>query len=394
MHDEIRTNYHFSVKNVHFFKNALSLLNVDDSKSNSTLKRNGSNSTTAERENCILFNLYSNGLMLRSLSRCKQIYCFLYIDANCFASYNMLKGVETYDEIGVNSKNAPDAYKEGQELKYRQNLKGRYEETGSINSDNLFTSHIIDNGNKDVVKLKAVSPLKNVRCTEEDENEYSIRKKIYEEIDEKKNCFEFLVSLYELLTALEFLNPVILNMKFDYLNKKLILQLTDEDGDTSETSICIIVDCFYQIYRLEKYSFLTNNYTYFSLQSAIFSFYLEYIIRNGDQCITFHLLAYTDEATPILKMETKNKNCQRSVQMTPKENFDEFKICKNQIFNYRVKDFSKIPQALKISSHLRMDFQENGLLRFQFTLREYNMNGTHLCYFVQPVPDINDGSYF
>ncbi|SBS86481.1 conserved Plasmodium protein, unknown function [Plasmodium ovale curtisi] len=105
--------------------------------------------------------------------------------------------------------------------------------------------------------------------------------------------------------------------------------------------------------------------------------------------------------------------------MTPKENFDEFKICKNQIFNYRVKDFSKIPQALtkvhtytlnakrglytffpysfthiEISSHLRMDFQENGLLRFQFTLREYNMNGTHLCYFVQPVPDINDGSYF
>ncbi|CRH01314.1 conserved Plasmodium protein, unknown function [Plasmodium relictum] len=367
MNYDIKTNYNFSVKNVNFFKNALALLNVDDNKYNSNLKKSSEN--LVERENLILFNLYYDGIKLRSLSKCKQIYCFLYMDSNCFTSYNFFE-------------------KEENEKKYEMDYN-KYE-TNSVNSDNLFTTHAIDDEKEDVVKLKTLSPLKmNSTQKSENEDEYNIRKKIYTEIDEKKNHIEFLVSPYELLRALEFLDAVILNIKFDYSNKKLILQLTDEDGDTSETFIKIIVDYFYEIYKLEKYSFLNNDYNYFSLQSEIFSFYLEYLIKCNDQYITFYINEYANDSTSILKMETKNKNYERAVQLMPKETFDEFKSLKNQMFKYRIKDLSKINHALKISSHLRMDFQENGLLRFQFTLREYNLNGTHLCYFIQPIPDFN-----
>ncbi|SOV19711.1 conserved Plasmodium protein, unknown function [Plasmodium sp. gorilla clade G2] len=445
MNSEIKTNYHFSVKNVNFFKNALSLLIVDDNKSNVNFKKNSSNNII-ERECLILFNLYHDGLMLRSLSKCKQIYCFLYMDSNCFSSYNIFeKDIEETiicennnackkrkinnhnindDEINIigdgkniigdekkniisDEKNIIDEEKNITNSNYSikncdnyfsnnsyDNEKKNYikEETNSINSDNLYTGHAFDNENE-VIKLKSLSPLKiNDNEKYENENEYNIRKKIYEEIDEKKNYFEFLVSPFELLRALEFLDAIILNIKFDYADHKLIFKLTDEDGDTSETFVKIVVDYYSEIYKLEKYSFQSNNYNYFSLQSEILSFYLEYLIKSNDQYITFYINEYKNDTTCILKMETKNKNYERAVQLMPKENFDEYKSLKNETFNYRIKDISKINQALKISSHVRLDFQDNGLLRFQFTLKEYNMNGTHLCYFIQPLSDLTSYS--
>ncbi|EWC86258.1 hypothetical protein PFNF54_04988 [Plasmodium falciparum NF54] len=405
MNSEVKTNYHFSVKNVNFFKNALSLLIVDDNKGNTNFKKNNS-SNIIERECLILFNLYHDGLMLRSLSKCKQIYCFLYMDSNCFSSYNIFeKDIEetiiyennnvckkrkinnhnikddekknitdekniTEDEKNITDdekKNITDDEKKNITDDEKKNITDdeknitdyekyiiddknnmindknnminvknnminvknnmindennmRYcdnyfsinsydkkkkkknfikEETNSINSDNLYTGHAFDEENE-VIKLKSLSPLKiNDNEKYEKENEYNIRKKIYEEIDETKNYFEFLVSPFELLRALEFLDAIILNIKFDYTEHKLIFKLTDEDGDTSETFVKIVVDYYSQIYKLEKYSFQ------------------------------------------------------------------------------------------KISSHVRLDFQENGLLRFQFTLKEYNMNGTHLCYFIQPLSDLS-----
>ncbi|SBS88499.1 hypothetical protein PMALA_022830 [Plasmodium malariae] len=360
MNSEIIPNYHFSVKNVNFFKNALALLNVDDNKYNINLKK-GTNSAP-EGESCILFNLYYDGLMLRSLSKCKQIYCFLYMDSNCFTSYNVLEKedknmVKQYkhgnrnNSVDITNDRHRNYYGGGpDENKSRpsKKLKRRNEdETESVNSDNLLTTHIFDNKNENVIKLKSISPLKiNYTEYDENENEYSIRKRIYEDIDEKKNGFEFLVSPYDLLRALEFLDAVILNIKFDYLNRKLILHLTDEEGDTSETYIRIIVDYYYEIFKLEKYTFLNNDYNYFSLQSSVFSFYLEYLIKSNDQYITFYIREYTNDSTTVLKMETKNKNYQRSVQLMPKENFEEFKSLKNQIFKYRIKDLSKINQAL------------------------------------------------
>ncbi|SOV83609.1 conserved Plasmodium protein, unknown function [Plasmodium sp. gorilla clade G3] len=484
MNSEIKTNYHFSVKNVNFFKNALSLLIVDDNKGYTNFKKNNS-SNIIERECLILFNLYHDGLMLRSLSKCKQIYCFLYMDSNCFSSYNIFeKDIEetmiyennnackkrkinnynirddekyitdekkkyitddeknikdggkkitdveknitdnekniTDDEKNIidneknitdnekniidNEKNITDDEKNMKNYNYTIKNCDNYfsinsydkekkknftkEETNSINSDNLYTGHAFDKENE-VIKLKSLSPLKiNDNEIYENENEYNIRKKIYEEIDEKKNYFEFLVSPFELLRALEFLDAIILNIKFDYTEHKLIFKLTDEDGDTSETFVKIVVDYYSEIYKLEKYSFQSNNYNYFSLQSEILSFYLEYLIKSNDQYITFYISEYKNDTTCILKMETKNKNYERAVQLMPKENFDEYKSLKNETFKYRIKDISKINQALKISSHVRLDFQENGLLRFQFTLKEYNMNGTHLCYFIQPLLDL------
>ncbi|SPJ12978.1 conserved Plasmodium protein, unknown function [Plasmodium sp. DRC-Itaito] len=491
MNSEIKTNYHFSVKNVNFFKNALSLLIVDDNKGNTNFKKNNS-SNIIERECLILFNLYHDGLMLRSLSKCKQIYCFLYMDSNCFSSYNIFeKDIEetmiyknnnackkrkinnhnikddeqnitdeknitdgknitdeknithdekniTHDEKNItddeknitddeknitddeknitddeknikdDEKNITDDEKNNMtnynyhikngdnyfsinsydKKKKKKKKKFIKEETNSINSDNLYTGHAFDKENE-VIKLKSLSPLKiNDNEKYENENEYNIRKKIYEEIDEKKNYFEFLVSPFELLRALEFLDAIILNIKFDYTEHKLIFKLTDEDGDTSETFVKIVVDYYSEIYKLEKYSFQSNNCNYFSLQSEILSFYLEYLIKSNDQYITFYINEYKNDTTCILKMETKNKNYERAVQLMPKENFDEYKSLKNETFQYRIKDISKINQALKISSHVRLDFQENGLLRFQFTLKEYNMNGTHLCYFIQPLSDL------
>ncbi|SOV19633.1 conserved Plasmodium protein, unknown function [Plasmodium sp. DRC-Itaito] len=444
MNSEIKTNYHFSVKNVNFFKNALSLLIVDDNKSNVNFKKNNSNNII-ERECLILFNLYHDGLMLRSLSKCKQIYCFLYMDSNCFSSYNIFeKDIEETiicennnackkrkinnhninddeiniigdekniigeeiniigDEINIigeeknitnynfSIKNCDNYFSNNSYYKEKKNYIK--EETNSINSDNLYTGHAFDNENE-VIKLKSLSPLKiNDNEKYENENEYNIRKKIYEEIDEKKNYFEFFVSPFELLRALEFLDAIILNIKFDYTDHKLIFKLTDEDGDTSETFVKIVVDYYSEIYKLEKYSFQSNNYNYFSLQSEILSFYLEYLIKSNDQYITFYINEYKNDTTCILKMETKNKNYERAVQLMPKENFDEYKSLKNETFNYRIKDISKINQALKISSHVRLDFQDNGLLRFQFTLKEYNMNGTHLCYFIQPLSDLTSYS--
>ncbi|CDO67074.1 conserved Plasmodium protein, unknown function [Plasmodium reichenowi] len=487
MNSEVKTNYNFSVKNVNFFKNALSLLIVDDNKGNINFKKNNS-SNIIERECLILFNLYHDGLMLRSLSKCKQIYCFLYMDSNCFSSFNIFeKDIEEtiiYENNNVckkrkinnhninddekknitddekknitddekknitddEKKNITDDEKyiiddennmrndknnirndennmrndknnirndknnmrndENNMINYNYTIKNcdNYfsinsydkkkkkkflkEETNSINSDNLYTGHAFDEENE-VIKLKSLSPLKiNDNEKYEKENEYNIRKKIYEEIDEKKNYFEFLVSPFELLRALEFLDAIILNIKFDYTEHKLIFKLTDEDGDTSETFVKIVVDYYSEIYKLEKYTFQSNNYNYFSLQSEILSFYLEYLIKSNDQYITFYINEYINDTTCILKMETKNKNYERAVQLMPKENFDEYKSLKNETFKYRIKDISKINQALKISSHVRLDFQENGLLRFQFTLKEYNMNGTHLCYFIQPLSDL------
>ncbi|EUR62467.1 hypothetical protein PFBG_05678 [Plasmodium falciparum 7G8] len=508
MNSEVKTNYHFSVKNVNFFKNALSLLIVDDNKGNTNFKKNNS-SNIIERECLILFNLYHDGLMLRSLSKCKQIYCFLYMDSNCFSSYNIFekdieetiiyennnvckkrkinnhnikddekKNITDEKNITEDEKNITDDEKKNITDDEKKNITDdeknitdyekyiiddknnmindknnmindknnminvknnminvknnminvknnminvknnmindennmRYcdnyfsinsydkkkkkknfikEETNSINSDNLYTGHAFDEENE-VIKLKSLSPLKiNDNEKYEKENEYNIRKKIYEEIDETKNYFEFLVSPFELLRALEFLDAIILNIKFDYTEHKLIFKLTDEDGDTSETFVKIVVDYYSQIYKLEKYSFQSNNYNYFSLQSEILSFYLEYLIKSNDQYITFYINEYINDTTCILKMETKNKNYERAVQLMPKENFDEYKSLKNETFKYRIKDISKINQALKISSHVRLDFQENGLLRFQFTLKEYNMNGTHLCYFIQPLSDLS-----
>ncbi|SCM12308.1 conserved Plasmodium protein, unknown function [Plasmodium chabaudi adami] len=383
MKDEIRTSYNFSVKNVNFFKNALALLNVDDNKN--SMKSKKSTNNTVELDNYILFNLFYEGLMLRSLSKCKQIYCFLFIDSNCFASYNIFENEEIGTKLKKNENNnvkkkRPNIYNNAKY--YDEN------ESISINSDDLFTTHVIDNENKEVIKLKSVSPFK-VQYTENEKNEYYIRKKIYQMDNTIKNSVEFLVSPYKLLSALEFLNPVILNIKFDYIDRKLILHLTDEDGDTSETFISIIVDYYYQICKLEKHTFLNNDYTYFILQSTIFSFYLEYLIRHSDDHITFHISPYVDDKTSILKIETKNKNYQRSVNLMPKENFENFKIIAEQKFSYRVRDLSKIPQALNISSYIRLDIQENGVLRLQFTLKEYNMNGTHLCYFVQPALETN-----
>ncbi|GAW82475.1 hypothetical protein, conserved [Plasmodium gonderi] len=406
--DTKKKYYNFSVKNVNFFKNALALLSVDDNKCNKNVKKSANN--TVEGESCILFNIYCDGLMLRSLSKCKQIYCFLYLDSNCFTNYNIFEKENTHGEkkrrrTGCDNckvdiepdvcqfKN--DSYinradicgfpmmkRFKQDPEYSQSEDTSHgEEANSINSDNLYTTHAIDEESENVIKLKAVSPLKLKSMQYDDnESEYNIRKKIYEEIDDKKkNCVEFLVSPYELLRALEFLDPILLNIKFDYVNRKLILHLTDEDGDTSETFVRIIVNYYYEIYKLEKYSFLNNDHNYFSLQSTIFSFYLEYLIKNCDHCITFYISEYTDDSTT----ETKNKNYKRSVQLMPKENFEEFKTSKNQMYD------DEYLQAKKISSHLRMDFQENGLLRFQFTLREYNMNGTHLCYFIQPMEDMS-----
>ncbi|VWU50346.1 conserved protein, unknown function [Hepatocystis sp. ex Piliocolobus tephrosceles] len=387
MKNEINSNYHFSVKNINFFKNALSLLNVDDVKSNINFKRNKNDIN--EKDRCVLFNLYRDGLMIRSLSKCKQIYCFLYMDSNCFSMYNMSK-IKDQDgvvekiktnESGCLINNVTDNYATNKKINYD------YDDKISVNSDELFTTHVLNDANKEVIKLKTVSPLKN-QYTETNENEFDIRKKIYEAIDDNEHSLEFLVSPYELLSALDFLDPVILNIKFDCINKTLIVQLTDEDGDTSETFISIIVDYYYQICKLERYSFLNDNYTYFYLQSKIFSFYLDYLIKSNDHYITFEISEYINDTTSVLKMETKNKNYQRMVCLMPKEIFDDFNSLSNQTFHYRVKDISKILQALKISSHLRMDFQENGLLRLQFTLKEYNMNGTHLCYFIQPLIDI------
>ncbi|VEV58325.1 conserved Plasmodium protein, unknown function [Plasmodium vinckei vinckei] len=362
MKDEIRTSYNFSVKNVNFFKNALALLNVDDNKNSMKSKKSINNSV--ELDNYILFNLFYEGLMLRSLSKCKQIYCFLFIDSNCFASYDIFEK----EAIGTKlKKNENNNVKKKKSNIYNGNYYDENESI-SINSDDLFTTHAIDNENKEVIKLKSVSPFK-VQYTENEKNEYDIRKKIYQMDNKIKNSVEFLVSPYKLLSALEFLNPVILNIKFDYIDRKLILHLTDEDGDTSETFISIIVDYYYQIYKLEKHTFLNNDYTYFILQSTIFSFYLEYLIKYNDDHITFHISPYVDDKTSILKIETKNKNYQRSVNLMPKENFEDFKIIAEQKFSYRVRDLSKIPQALNISSYIRLDVQENGVLRLQFTLK-------------------------
>ncbi|ETW39635.1 hypothetical protein PFNF135_05664 [Plasmodium falciparum NF135/5.C10] len=442
MNSEVKTNYHFSVKNVNFFKNALSLLIVDDNKGNTNFKKNNS-SNIIERECLILFNLYHDGLMLRSLSKCKQIYCFLYMDSNCFSSYNIFekdieetiiyennnvckkrkinnhnikddekKNITDEKNITEDEKNITDDEKKNITDDEKKNITDdeknitdyekyiiddknnmindknnmindknnminvknnminvknnminvknnmindennmRYcdnyfsinsydkkkkkknfikEETNSINSDNLYTGHAFDEENE-VIKLKSLSPLKiNDNEKYEKENEYNIRKKIYEEIDETKNYFEFLVSPFELLRALEFLDAIILNIKFDYTEHKLIFKLTDEDGDTSETFVKIVVDYYSQIYKLEKYSFQSNNYNYFSLQSEILSFYLEYLIKSNDQYITFYINEYINDTTCILKMETKNKNYERAVQLMPKENFDEYKSLKNE----------------------------------------------------------------
>ncbi|WBY59964.1 hypothetical protein Py17XNL_001303145 [Plasmodium yoelii yoelii] len=365
MKDEIRTSYNFSVKNVNFFKNALALLNVDDNKN--SMKSKKSTNNNVELDNYILFNLFYEGLMLRSLSKCKQIYCFLFIDSNCFASYNIFENEEYGTKL---KKNANNNIKKKKKKSNIYNNVNYYDENESIsiNSDDLFTTHIIDNENKEVIKLKSVSPFK-VQYTENEKNEYYIRKNIYQMDNKIKNSVEFLVSPYKLLSALEFLDPVILNIKFDYIDRKLILHLIDEDGDTSETFISIIVDYYYQIYKLEKHTFLNNDYTYFILQSTIFSFYLEYLIRHNDDHITFYINPYVDDKTSILKIETKNKNYQRSVNLMPKENFEDFKIITEQKFNYRVRDLSKIPQALNISSYIRLDIQENGVLRLQFTLK-------------------------
>ncbi|CAG9473687.1 unnamed protein product [Plasmodium vivax] len=462
-----QTNYHFSVKNVSFFKSALALLSVDDTKGNSTVRRS-TGSNQSEGENCILFNLFEDGLMLRSWSKCKQIYCFLFLDSDCFSSYSILEKGEKHGEarhggakhgearhggakhweakhggakhweakhggkrrrrgsdVSTGGKNAPcgchhsSGLSDGacsrchtprakrckRECEYMhsdeasQEGASHEEDTNSVNSDNLYTTHALSMESNSLIKLKVVSPLK-VKPTQsskrEDENadEYSIRKRVYERVDGEKRSssnsgVEFLVCQHELLRAVEFLEPILLNIKFDYANRKLILQLTDEDGDTSETFVRVIVDFYYEITKLEKHTFLQNDYNFFAIKSTTFSFYLDYLIRSNDQYITFYITEYANDSSAVLKMETKNRNYQRSVQLMPKENFQDFKSSKSQIFKYRIRDLSKINQALKISSHLRMDFQENGLLRFQFTLREYNMNGTHLCYFVQPLTDMS-----
>lgn len=296
MKDEIRSCYNFSVKNVNFFKNALALLNIDDNKN--SMKSKKSTNNNVELDNYILFNLFYEGLMLRSLSKCKQIYCFLFIDSNCFASYNIFENEEYVTKIKKNGNNNVK--------KKRSNICNNvnyYDENESIsiNSDDLFTTHIIDNENKEVIKLKSVSPFK-VQYTENEKNEYYIRKKIYQMDNKIKNSVEFLVSPYKLLSALEFLDPVILNIKFDYIDRKLILHLIDEDGDTSETFISIIVDYYYKIYKLEKHTFLNNDYTYFILKSTLFSFYLEYLIRYSDDHITFYINPYVDDKTSILKI--------------------------------------------------------------------------------------------
>ncbi|ANQ09912.1 Uncharacterized protein PCOAH_00045040 [Plasmodium coatneyi] len=422
MKGDTQTNYHFSVKNVNFFKSALALLSVDDNKSNSIQKRSTTNQ--GEVENCILFNLLGDGLMLRSLSKCKQIYCFLFLDSDCFTSYSVLDKGDMHREkrrrrgsdSSTGGKNDPcgghhsSALSEGACSRCHtprvKRCKGEYkntysedsheDDTNSVNSDNLYTTHAINMESNNLIKLKAVSPLKvkptqSNKKEEENEDEYFIRKKVYEKIDDEKknNNIEFLVCQYELLRSVEFLDPILLNIKFDYPNRKLILHLTDEDGDTSETFVRIIVDYYYEISKLEKYTFLQNDYNFFSILSTTFSFYLDYLIKGTDEYITFYITEYTNDSSTVLRMETKNKNYQRSVQLMPRENFQDFKSSKSQIFKYRIRDLSKINQALKISSHLRMDFQENGLLRFQFTLREYNMNGTHLCYFVQPLTDMS-----
>ncbi|GAB67974.1 hypothetical protein PCYB_125400 [Plasmodium cynomolgi strain B] len=421
MKGDTQTNYHFSVKNVNFFKSALALLSVDDSKGSNSIVRKGT-TNQGEVENCILFNLFGDGLMLRSWSKCKQIYCFLFLDSDCFTSYgigdNGDKHWERHGEkrrrrtsdSSAGEKNAPcgchhsSAPSEGacsrchtpKAKRCKREYKQTYSEedsheddTNSVNSDNLYTTHAINMENNNLIKLKAVSPLKvkpkeSNKREEENEDEYFIRKKIYEKIDEEKNNsnMEFLVCQYELLRAMEFLDPILLNIKFDYPNRKLILHLTDEDGDTSETFVRIIVDYYYEISKLEKYTFLQNDYNFFSILSATFSFYLDYLIKSSDQYITFYITEYCNDSTTVLKMETKNKNYQRSVQLMPKENFQDFKSSKSQMytdgsrvtretcraithvythlgrqrpshmltpfrrFKYRIRDLSKINQAL------------------------------------------------
>ncbi|KJP88467.1 hypothetical protein AK88_01919 [Plasmodium fragile] len=416
MKEETQTNYHLSVKNVNFFKSALALLSVDDNKSNSAVRRSTGNQ--GEVDSCILFNLFGDGLMLRSWSRCKQIYCFLFLDSDCFTSHSILHQREerrrqsmhgeerlverrrrrpsdsstggTNDPCGSHPSSAlsEGACSRSHTPREKRSIHdytnacmgedSHEDDTNSVNSDHLYTTHAINMESNNLIKLKTVSPLKvkpaHSNKTEDDnEDEYFIRKKIYEQIDEdkkkKKKNMEFLVCQYELLRAVEFLDPVLLNIKFDYNNRKLIVHLTDEDGDTSETSVRIIVDHYYEISKLEKYTFLHNDYNFFCMQSTTFSFYLDYLIKSSDEYITFYITEYNNDSTAVLKMETKNKNYQRSVQLMPKENFHDFKSEKSQIFKYRIKDLSRINQALKISSHLRMDFQENGLLRFQFTLK-------------------------
>ncbi|EUD69310.1 hypothetical protein C922_00173 [Plasmodium inui San Antonio 1] len=391
MKGDTQTNYHFSVKNVNFFKSALALLSVDDSKSNSLVRR--STGSQGEVENCILFNLLGDGLMLRSWSKCKQIYCFMFLDSDCFTSYNIFdqggghgeKDADRYPEKGrrrgsdssIGQKNGPcgcphsSGFSEGScsrcqtpRMKKRckredehtyseEDNQSHEDDTNSVNSDNLYTTHAINMECNALIKLKAVSPLK-VKPTESNktehpnEDEYFIRKKVYEKIDDedRNNKMEFLVCQYELLRAVEFLDPILLNIKFDYANRQLILHLTDEDGDTSETFVRIIVDYYHEMSKLEKYTFLQNDYNFFSILSTTFSFYLDYLIKSTDEYITFYITEYANDSTTVLKMETKNKNYQRSVQLMPKENFQHFKSSKSQIFKYRIRDLAKINQAL------------------------------------------------
>lgn len=392
--------FHFKVTNAPFFRNIIASLNVDEINANTTNEKVIENEVIVE--NFVIFNVCTHGIKVRSISRCKQFHAFFYMDSKCFDDFDFSdkstlvktesptkqnkRSTQTTDDNVIQNKSEFFEKKLIEKQQISSNDPTVWE-TNSVNSDNLVTSHVFDTENRDIVKLSSASPLKKAITNNDEWNDeiFQLRNQIYRQQDAKNNSYEIVVSINELLRSFEFLQPTTINFEYDKDGNEISVTLTDGEKDTSKSIIKIIfIDEKNLVTRVEQDTFLSETTNFFSIPSEVFSFCLEYLLNCNEAYIVFHLKEHVDETTPILEMITQTMKVERSIKMFPKNMFSSFRSNQNLRFKYRTKHLQKINQALKLSCHLRMDFQENGLARFQITLCEYNSNGTHLCYFVYP----------